>query len=111
MIDSKPRHNGAVSLDRRPSSSKLSSPPVVVKKEKVVTQRKVSADKGKGREIPSRTPSPPGKIVVKGGKHIYTDEDKEFLVKYATYRYNEDPNLKKVDIATEMAQKVRSVSV
>lgn len=123
-LDSKPRHNGEVPLERRPSSSKQPissdesasrhqsmskhhSSPVVVKKEKTDTRRKAS-DKGKGRAAPSRTPSPPrDQVLTRRGLGLaFTEEDRQFIIKYATYRLNEDPHLKRLDIATELAQKV-----
>jgi hypothetical protein len=72
-------------------------------------------EKAKGndrlRETPSRTPTPPLAVSWRGGKHIYTDQDKEFLIRYAKYRLKEDPHLKKLDICTELAKKVRLVLI
>lgn len=67
--------------------------------------------KGKGkdrlRETPSRTPTPPPAVTWRGTtRHAYTDEDKEFLIRYTKYRLKEDPHLKKLDICVELARKV-----
>lgn len=68
---------------------------------------------GKGKQtlydIPSREPSPPQHAVQHGSREKYaryTDEDREYLVKYANFRLAEDPNLKKTDISHELARKV-----
>lgn len=90
--------------------------PVVVKQEKTIKQEKASGtthngvdSKGKGRlyDVPSRSPTPPCNVVQRGRKNAYTPEDREFLIRYAKYRLNEDPHLKKLDIAAELARKVR----
>ncbi|KIP11416.1 hypothetical protein PHLGIDRAFT_114548 [Phlebiopsis gigantea 11061_1 CR5-6] len=116
-IAKKPRLD-SISPEHRPSSSKhpiSSDEPaprphstsrnhrsaVVVKKE----ARVKASDKGKGREVPSRTPSPPRHTTLSRKGYAFTDEDRRFLINYATYRLHEDPHLKKMDISTELAKK------
>lgn len=67
---------------------------------------------GKGKQtlydIPSREPTPPQHPVQYGSREKYTkytDEDREYLIKYANFRLAEDPNLKKTDISHELARK------
>lgn len=62
-------------------------------------------DKAKGKARASRTPSPPRRPVKRGNKYMFTDEDREWFVRYVNYRLKEDPNLKKLDLCAEAGKK------
>lgn len=110
------------SISRADSSSNIhkhsSSSPVKIKRERVsaadrgrsstanVKLKTERTDKGKGKGRASRTPSPPRNPVKWGNKYMFTDEDREWLVRYANYRLKEDHSLKKLDICAELTKKV-----
>ena len=60
---------------------------------------------------PRRSPTPPIKIEPssRGRGFRFTQEEQEYLIKYAAYRYRESPNISKTDICTEIAQKVEHI--
>ncbi|EKM61141.1 uncharacterized protein PHACADRAFT_247540 [Phanerochaete carnosa HHB-10118-sp] len=110
-IDSKLRNGSSSHLHGHSSS-----PPVKVKHERVSaadrgrsdTKVKVKTErtgKAKSKDRVSRTPSPPRNPVKRGQKYSFTDEDRDWFVRYANYRLKEDPNLKKLDICAELAKK------
>lgn len=102
-----------------PPKSRARESPVTVKQERLSaaergrleTKVKVKAErteKAKGKERASCTPSPPRNPIKRGqNKYLFSDEDRDWFVRYANYRLKEDPNLKKLDICAELARKVR----
>lgn len=54
---------------------------------------------------PLRSPSPPRHIVPGGRGHRYTEEDKEFFIKFIAWRLGSNPNLTRMDLCTLLAEK------
>lgn len=55
---------------------------------------------------PSRSPSPPTNLVLRGRGYKYTTEDREFFVKFIGWRLKQDPTLTRLDICNLLAEKV-----
>jgi hypothetical protein len=57
---------------------------------------------------PSRSPTPPTKIVPHNGRgNKFTPEDKDFFLKFVSWRLKEDPSLTRNDLCELLAEKVR----
>ncbi|KAF5375075.1 hypothetical protein D9758_000426 [Tetrapyrgos nigripes] len=61
-------------------------------------------------EPPSRSPSPPTKIIphVRGNK--FTDEDKDFFIKFISWRLKSDPSLERLELCDELEKKASRYS-
>ena len=97
------------------SSATLYEAPITPKREKLSNYKsKGSSGKGKGKgriRVPRPEPTPPTNIVADRNGNKFTKEDTDYLIAYANYRLEEDPNLKKLDICVELARNVRRPSV
>ncbi|KAK1228653.1 hypothetical protein PQX77_008247 [Marasmius sp. AFHP31] len=56
-------------------------------------------------EPPSRSPTPPTKIVPKGRGNQFTPEDKEYFIKFVSWRLKCDPDLNRQDLCELLAEK------
>ncbi|KAF9076138.1 hypothetical protein BDP27DRAFT_1313957 [Rhodocollybia butyracea] len=56
-------------------------------------------------EPPSRTPSPPTKLIFRGRGYKFTEEDKEFCIKFIQWRLKDDPSLTRNALCDQLAQK------
>lgn len=56
---------------------------------------------------PSRSPSPPTNIIPHRGRgNKYTEEDRDFFIKFVGWRLKQDPSLTRQDICDLLAEKV-----
>ncbi|KAJ3750577.1 hypothetical protein DFH05DRAFT_1436748 [Lentinula detonsa] len=55
---------------------------------------------------PSRSPSPPTKVVAHGRGNKFTEEDREFFIRFIQWRLRCDPNLTRNDLCDQLAEKV-----
>lgn len=56
---------------------------------------------------PSRSPTPPTKVVRGANGNRYTQEDKSFFIKFILWELQKDPNLTKHELCAKLAEKVR----
>ncbi|KXN83883.1 hypothetical protein AN958_00963 [Leucoagaricus sp. SymC.cos] len=56
-------------------------------------------------EPPSRSPSPPTKVIPQGRGNKYTEEDREFFLKFISWRLKQDPSLTRNDLCNMLAEK------
>lgn len=56
-------------------------------------------------EPPSRSPSPPTTIIPQGRGNKYTPEDREFFLKFISWRLKYDPTLNRNDLCAQLAEK------
>lgn len=61
-------------------------------------------------QAPSRSPTPPRRVEAKGGTHMYTPEDKEYFLRFISWRLKRNPNLTRAELCDQLAQKVRTPS-
>ncbi|KAF9455075.1 hypothetical protein P691DRAFT_655007 [Macrolepiota fuliginosa MF-IS2] len=54
---------------------------------------------------PSRSPSPPTKVIPQGRGNKYTDEDRQFFLKFISWRLKQDPSLTRNDLCSMLAEK------
>ncbi|KAK2461645.1 hypothetical protein APHAL10511_006108 [Amanita phalloides] len=54
---------------------------------------------------PSRSPSPPREIVPQGRGNKYTPEDREFFIKFISWRLKDNPSLTRMDLCDRLAEK------
>lgn len=59
-------------------------------------------------EPPSRSPSPPTNIIPQGRGNKYTQEDRDFFVKFVGWRLKQDSSLSRQEICDLLAKKVCS---
>jgi len=59
---------------------------------------------------PSRSPSPPTKLQLGTHGNRYTAEDREYFIKFITWRLNQSPSLTKRQLCDQLAEKVRLTS-
>lgn len=57
-------------------------------------------------EPPSRSPSPPTRVIPQGRGNKYTDEDRQFFLKFISWRLKQDPTLTRNDLCNMLAEKV-----
>ena len=57
-------------------------------------------------EPPLHSPSPPARIVPQGRGNKYTPEDREFFLKFISWRLKCDPTLNRNDLCAQLAEKV-----
>lgn len=57
-------------------------------------------------EPPSRSPSPPTVIVPQGRGNKYTPDDRDFFLKFISWRLKCDPTLNRNDLCAQLAEKV-----
>jgi hypothetical protein len=57
-------------------------------------------------EPPSRSPTPPTRIVPGGRGNRYTDEDQEYFIKFISWRLKGDPDLGQRALCEMLAEKV-----
>jgi hypothetical protein len=57
-------------------------------------------------EPPSRSPSPPTSIIPQGRGNKYTPEDREFFLKFISWRLKCDSTLNRNDLCAQLAEKV-----
>jgi hypothetical protein len=62
-------------------------------------------------EPPSRSPSPPTTIIPQGRGNKYTAEDREFFLKFISWRLKRDPTLNRNDLCAQLAEKVGCIVV
>ena len=55
---------------------------------------------------PSRSPTPPSRIVPGANGNRYTDEDKEYFIKFISWRLKLEPTLTKQELCEQLSQKV-----
>jgi hypothetical protein len=55
---------------------------------------------------PSRSPSPPTIVIPKGRGNKYTQEDRDFFIRFVGWRLKGDPSLTRNDICNLLAEKV-----
>ena len=55
---------------------------------------------------PSRSPSPPRHIVPQGRGNKYTPEDRDFFIRFISWRLKSNPGLTRVDLCDQLAEKV-----
>ena len=55
---------------------------------------------------PSRSPSPPQHIVPQGRGNKYTPEDRDFFVRFISWRLKGSPSLTRMDLCEQLAEKV-----
>lgn len=56
---------------------------------------------------PSRSPSPPTSVIPHRGRgNKYTNEDREFFIKFIGWRLKQDPSLTRLDLCSLLAEKV-----
>ena len=55
---------------------------------------------------PSRSPSPPTKVIPQGRGNKYTEEDRQFFLKFISWRLKQDPSLTRIDLCNMLAEKV-----
>ena len=55
---------------------------------------------------PSRSPTPPSRIVPGANGNRYTDEDKEYFIKFISWRLKLEPDLTKQELCEQLSQKV-----
>lgn len=60
---------------------------------------------------PSRSPSPPTKVIPQGRGNKYTEEDRHFFLKFISWRLKQDPSLTRIDLCNMLAEKVCCVWV
>lgn len=58
---------------------------------------------------PSRSPTPPTKVIRGANGNIYTQEDKEFFIKFLLWELQKNPNLTKQELCIKLAEKVCSL--
>ena len=58
---------------------------------------------------PSRSPTPPSRIVPGANGNRYTDEDKEYFIKFISWRLKQEPTLTKNELCELLAEKVLSI--
>lgn len=56
-------------------------------------------------QAPSRSPTPPRRVEAKGGTHMYTPEDKEYFLRFISWRLKRNPNLTRAELCDQLAQK------
>ncbi|KAJ3560468.1 hypothetical protein NP233_g10820 [Leucocoprinus birnbaumii] len=56
-------------------------------------------------EPPSRSPSPPTKVIPQGRGNKYTEEDRQFFLKFISWRLKQDPSLSRNDLCNMLAEK------
>jgi hypothetical protein len=56
-------------------------------------------------EAPSRSPTPPTRIEMKGGTNMYTPEDKDYFIKFISWRLKQDPNLTRAELCDQLGLK------
>ncbi|KAF8634397.1 hypothetical protein AX15_000852 [Amanita polypyramis BW_CC] len=54
---------------------------------------------------PSRSPSPPRQIVPQGRGNKYTSEDREFFIKFISWRLRGNPNLTRMGLCEQLSEK------
>lgn len=54
---------------------------------------------------PSRSPSPPTKVIPQGRGNKYTEEDRQFFLKFISWRLKQDPSLTRNDLCNMLAEK------
>ncbi|KAG1716002.1 hypothetical protein ID866_1167 [Astraeus odoratus] len=54
---------------------------------------------------PSRSPSPPAKVQSSLHGNRYTQEDRDYFIKFITWRLKQDPSLKKRQLCEQLAEK------
>ncbi|TFK77244.1 hypothetical protein BDN72DRAFT_891005 [Pluteus cervinus] len=55
---------------------------------------------------PSRSPSPPQKLIPHKGRGFkYTPEDRDFFIKFISWRLKQDSNLSRLDLCAQLAEK------
>ncbi|SJL05555.1 uncharacterized protein ARMOST_08922 [Armillaria ostoyae] len=57
---------------------------------------------------PSRSPTPPTRVVPQGRGNKFTPEDKDFFLKFILRRLKEDPSLSRNDLCELLAEKARA---
>ena len=57
---------------------------------------------------PSRSPSPPSHIVPSGRGYKYTPEDRDFFIKFISWRLKGDPTSTRMDHCAQLAEKVNN---
>jgi len=55
---------------------------------------------------PSRSPSPPTKVIPQGRGNKYTEEDRRFFLNFISWRLKQDPSLTRIDLCNMLAEKV-----
>ena len=55
---------------------------------------------------PSRSPSPPREIVPQGRGNKYTSEDRDFFIKFISWRLKGNPKLTRMELCEQLAGKV-----
>lgn len=55
---------------------------------------------------PSRSPSPPTKLQLGAHGNRYTAEDRQYFIKFITWRLNQNPSLTKKQLCDQLAEKV-----
>lgn len=55
---------------------------------------------------PSRSPSPPTKVIPQGRGNKYTEEDRQFFLKFISWRLKQDPSLTRNDLCNMLSEKV-----
>lgn len=55
---------------------------------------------------PSRSPSPPTRVIPQGRGNKYTEEDRQFFLKFISWRLKQDPSLTRNDLCNMLAEKV-----
>ncbi|KAL0580827.1 hypothetical protein V5O48_001203 [Marasmius crinis-equi] len=57
-------------------------------------------------EPPSRSPTPPTKVIAKGRGNKFTDEDKDYFIKFISWKLSKDKNLSRNELCELLAEKV-----
>ena len=60
---------------------------------------------------PSRSPSPPRHIVPQGRGNKYTPEDRDFFVRFISWRLKGNPSLTRMDLCEQLAEKVSTIII
>jgi hypothetical protein len=55
---------------------------------------------------PSRSPSPPTRVIPQGRGNKYTEEDRQFFLRFISWRLKQDPSLTRNDLCNMLADKV-----
>jgi hypothetical protein len=55
---------------------------------------------------PSRSPTPPTRVIPSAHGNRYTDEDKQYFIKFISWRLKSDPTLIKAELCEQLARKV-----
>jgi hypothetical protein len=55
---------------------------------------------------PSRSPSPPQHIIPQGRGNKYTPEDRDFFIKFISWRLKDNPGQTRMDLCDQLAEKV-----